>query len=477
VWPSRSPTRTASSPRRPRGATAGSARTSPRTCGPSPTCPNELLRDAPEVLEVRGEVYLPVAHVRRAQPASGGGRAAAVREPPQHRGRLVAAEGPVGHRHPWARRCGATSSARSWAAPPSTATPRRSSTWRRSGCRSTPRSGGSTGSTRSRRTAHWQEHRHDLDYEIDGVVVKVDDLPARGARVHRQGAAVGHRLQVPARGAHHAPARHPGVDRPHRQGHPVRRARAGLRRRLHGGDGHAAQPGPGAAEGRPPRRHRHRAQGGRRHPRGRRPGAGRAAPRARVEFPSECPALRRPARAPRGRGPPLLRQPRLPGTAHGRIEHFASRGAMDIEGLGEQRVHLFTRAGAAQRRRRPLHDRLRPGPRARGVRRDLGREPARRDRRIAQRPLANLLVGLNVRHLGPAGAAPWPARSATSTRSSPPLSRSPSRPSRASGPPSPQSVHEFFPRAQPGGGRQAAGRGGQPRGAGRGPRWPRPSPV
>src|SRR5690606_12996635 len=23
---------------------------------------------------------------------------------------------------------------------------------------------------------HWQQHRHDLDYEIDGVVVKVDDL-------------------------------------------------------------------------------------------------------------------------------------------------------------------------------------------------------------------------------------------------------------------------------------------------------------
>ena len=27
--------------------------------------------------------------------------------------------------------------------------------------------------------AHWQEHRHDLDYEIDGVVVKIDDLAQR----------------------------------------------------------------------------------------------------------------------------------------------------------------------------------------------------------------------------------------------------------------------------------------------------------
>ena len=29
--------------------------------------------------------------------------------------------------------------------------------------------------------AHWVEHRHDLPYEIDGVVVKVDDLAAQQA--------------------------------------------------------------------------------------------------------------------------------------------------------------------------------------------------------------------------------------------------------------------------------------------------------
>ena len=49
------------------------------------------------------------------------------------------------------------------------------------------------------------------------MVVKLDDLgPARRARLHVQGAPLGDRLQVPARGAHHAAARHPGVDRPHR---------------------------------------------------------------------------------------------------------------------------------------------------------------------------------------------------------------------------------------------------------------------
>ena len=46
--------------------------------------------------------------------------------------------------------------------------------------------------------AHWQEHRHDLDYEIDGVVVKIDDLAqATRPRVHIAGAALGDRLQVP----------------------------------------------------------------------------------------------------------------------------------------------------------------------------------------------------------------------------------------------------------------------------------------
>ena len=76
---------------------------------------------------------------------------------------------------------------------------------RRSASPSTPRSGRSTtldevyGYCR-----RWQEHRHDLAYEIDGVVVKVDDLAQRErARVHVEGAALGHRLQVPARGAHH----------------------------------------------------------------------------------------------------------------------------------------------------------------------------------------------------------------------------------------------------------------------------------
>ena len=46
-------------------------------------------------------------------------------------------------------------------------------------------------------------------------------------------AAVGDRLQVPARGGHHQAPRHPGQRRPHRAGHAVRRDGAGARLRLH----------------------------------------------------------------------------------------------------------------------------------------------------------------------------------------------------------------------------------------------------
>ena len=65
---------------------------------------------------------------------------------------------------------------------------------------------------------------------------------------HVAGAPLGHRLQVPARGAHDQAARHHGVHRPHRPGDAVRPARTGLRRRLDRRGGHTAQRGPGAAK-------------------------------------------------------------------------------------------------------------------------------------------------------------------------------------------------------------------------------------
>ena len=64
---------------------------------------------------------------------------------------------------------------------------------------------------------------------------------AHRAGVHEQGAAVGDRLQVPARGEDHAAPQHHGEHRAHGAGHAVRAARAGVRRRVHGRPGDAPQ--------------------------------------------------------------------------------------------------------------------------------------------------------------------------------------------------------------------------------------------
>ena len=107
-----------------------------------------------------------------------------------------------------------------------------------------------------------RRHRHDLDYEIDGAVVKVDDLALqRAPRRDLARASLGDRLQVPARGAHDAARDDPRFDRPDRPGDPVRQARSpssspdrrSSSRRLHNEDQ--------VREGRAARRHGDRAQG------------------------------------------------------------------------------------------------------------------------------------------------------------------------------------------------------------------------
>jgi DNA ligase (NAD+) len=95
--------------------------------------------------------------------------------------------------------------------------------------------------------------------------------------------------------------------------------------------------------------------------------------------------------------------PECPAQRVQRIAHFASRGAMDIEGLGEKRVEQLVEAGL-------LTD---PGDiygldRARLVELDRMGELSvdnllRAIERSKGRPLSRLLVGLGVRHLGPTG--------------------------------------------------------------------------
>ena len=66
---------------------------------------------------------------------------------------------------------------------------------------------------------YYGEHRHSVEHEIDGVVVKVDAVGAAApARVDVAGAALGDRVQVPARGGQRQADLDRGQHRPHRAG-------------------------------------------------------------------------------------------------------------------------------------------------------------------------------------------------------------------------------------------------------------------
>jgi DNA ligase (NAD+) len=93
-----------------------------------------------------------------------------------------------------------------------------------------------------------------------------------------------------------------------------------------------------------------------------------------------------------------------PAQRSGRIEHFCSRGAMDIEGFGEQRAYLFTSLGLVDDigdlytlTAEKLLELEGFGPVS--VRNLLAAVEGSKER-----PLANLLIGLNIRRVGPAAA-------------------------------------------------------------------------
>jgi DNA ligase (NAD+) len=253
---------------------------------------------------------------------------------------------------------------------------------------------------------HWQEHRHDLDYEIDGVVLKVDDLglqrelgfTSKAPRwamaykfppeerttklldimvsIGRTGRATPFgRLDPVFVGGSTV-----GVATLHNQDQvrakDVRPGDVVIVRKA--GDVIPEIVGPVLAE----------------------------RPKGLPEwvFPTECPRCGHTLVRPEGEADTRCQNISCPARVAGTIEHFASRGAMDIEGLGEQRVRLFCQSGL-------LHDvadiyaltaeQLEgiEGFGAISVNNLLAAIEASKSR-----PLPNLLVGLNIRHLGPAGS-------------------------------------------------------------------------
>ena len=121
-------------------------------------------------------------------------------------------------------------------------------------------------------------------------------------------------------------------------------------------------------------------------------------------FPADCPVCGQSLVRPEGEADTRCVNVACPARAAGSIEHFASRGAMDIEGLGEQRVRQLMDLGLV----RDIADVyaidwevLRPldgwgDTSIRNLQDAIDASKAQ--------PLARLLVGLNIRHLGPAGA-------------------------------------------------------------------------
>ncbi|CAN5841214.1 NAD-dependent DNA ligase LigA [soil metagenome] len=253
----------------------------------------------------------------------------------------------------------------------------------------------------------WQEHRHDLPYEIDGVVVKIDDLPRRselGSTSKAPRWAIAYKFPPEERTTLLrdilVSVGRTGRVTPFAQLEPVFVGGATVSQAtLHNQDQVKAKdvrPGDTVIVRR----------------------AGDVIPEvlgpvlterpdglAEWEFPTTCPCQRASTLVrPEGESDTRCVEPLCPFQQAGSLEHFASRGAMDIEGFGEQRVRLFVELGLLG----DVGDIYRiDWDRVRGLE-GFGETSVANLRAAIEesldRPLANLLVGLNIRHLGGAGA-------------------------------------------------------------------------
>jgi DNA ligase (NAD+) len=253
---------------------------------------------------------------------------------------------------------------------------------------------------------HWQAHRHDLDYEIDGVVVKVDDLALReqlGVTSKAPRWAIAYKFPPEERTTKLVDIKvsvgRTGRATPFGQLEPVfvGGSTVGVAT-LHNQDQvkiKDVRPGDTVIVRK----------------------AGDVIPEIvgpvlseRPEglpewvFPKDCPVCGTALVRPEGNADHRCPNLQCPARVAGSIEHFASRGALDIEGFGESSVRLFQSMGM-------LHDvsdiyhldyeRLRgiEGFGDISIRNLQNAVEASKDR-----PLANLLVGLNIRHLANAGS-------------------------------------------------------------------------
>jgi DNA ligase (NAD+) len=253
---------------------------------------------------------------------------------------------------------------------------------------------------------HWLDHRHDLNYEIDGAVVKVDDLAQRtelGATAKSPRWAIAYKF--PPEQATTllndimVSIGRTGKATPFAMLEPVRVSGSTVRlATLHNqdqvrlkdvrpgdtvfvrkaGDVIPEVVGPVLAK--------------------------RPAELAEWTFPDKCPVCGQPLVRLDGESDTFCVNVDCPGQRDQRIVHFASRGGMDIEGLGEKRVVQLTRA-----------DLVRDAADIYGLAYDdlIALEGFAEIsvhnlldaiERSKARPLPNLLIALGIRHVGGGGA-------------------------------------------------------------------------
>ncbi len=254
---------------------------------------------------------------------------------------------------------------------------------------------------------HWEEHRHDLAYEIDGVVVKVDDVDQRSrlgftsraprwaiaykfppeerttllhdiqVAIGRTGRATPFAVLEPVfvGGSTVAAATLHNEDQVRAK--DVRPGDTVIVRKA--GDVIPEVVGPVLAL----------------RPEGTEPWT----------FPATCPACGKPLVRQEGEADRRCIEPTCPAQLHGRLTYWASRGAMDIEGLGERTVAQLTQSGLvadpADIYALTVDDLL-------GLE---GFAKISAEKLVAAidasrtRPLPRLLTALGIKHLGPAAAA------------------------------------------------------------------------
>ena len=118
------------------------------------------------------------------------------------------------------------------------------------------------------------------------------------------------------------------------------------------------------------------------------------------EFPTKCPVCTVPLVRPEGEARTRCANFECPRQIRGRIEHFAQRSAMDIEHLGEQRVDLFVTEGLLA----DVGDVYYLDYERIGAFEGFGQLSVQNLRNAIeaskQRPLGNLIFGLSIPHVG-----------------------------------------------------------------------------